>query len=118
MPIDCLMNIHQKLKLLGDDDMKHILVATFLSPKSAYELCSKYSIPVASCYRKINLLMNAGLLSVRKRIITRRGRIVRIFQANLNKGHIHIENNRILLRFVLTPDEHADLQTWETIEIL
>jgi len=113
-----LMNIHQKLKLLRDDDVKHILVATFLSPRSAYELCGKYSIPIASCYRKINLLMKAGLLSVRKRVITRRGRVVRLFEANLNKGHIHIEDNGIQLKFVLTLDEQAVTQDWETIEIL
>ncbi|MFQ5909628.1 MAG: hypothetical protein ACE5IJ_02775 [Thermoplasmata archaeon] len=112
------MNIHQKLKLLRDDDVKHILVATFLSPRSAYELCGKYSIPIASCYRKINLLVKAGLLSVRKRIITRRGRVVKLFQANLYKGHIHIENSQILLRFALIPEEQADLQTWEAIDIL
>ncbi len=116
--IRSLMNIHQKLKLLRDDDVKHILVATFLSPKSAYELCGKYSIPIASCYRKLNLLMRAGLLSVRKRIVTRRGRVVRLFEANLTKGHIHIEDNDIRLRFVLTLDEQAVTQDWETIEIL
>ena len=112
------MNIHQKLKLLRDDDVKHILVATFLSPRSAYELCGKYSIPIASCYRKINLLMKAGLLSVRKRVVTRRGRVVRLFEANLNKWHIHIEDNGIQLKFVLNLDEQAVTRDWETIEIL
>lgn len=117
MLIRYLMNVHQKLRLLRDDDVKHILVATFLSPRSAYELCAKYGITIASCYRKINLLMKAGLLSIRKRIVTRRGRVLRLFQANLYKGHIHIEDNQILLRFVLAPDERAE-QPWETIEIL
>jgi hypothetical protein len=112
------MNIHQKLKLLRDEDVKHILVATFLSPKSAYELCGKYSIPIASCYRKINLLLKAGLVAVRKRIITQRGRVVKLFEATLNKGHIHIEDNDIQLRFALTLDEQAEMQEWETIEIL
>lgn len=112
------MNIHQKLRMLRDSDMKHILVATFLSPKTAYELCGKYSISIASCYRKINLLLAAGLLRIRKRIVTKRGRVVRLFEADLPKAHIHIENNRILLRFVLSPEAQAERHNWETIEIL
>lgn len=112
------MNIHRKLKLLADKDVRNILVATFLSPRSAYELCSKYAISIASCYRKINLLIRAGFLSVRKTILSQEGKVVRLFQANLDKGHIHIENNRIVLKFVLAPDEYSELQTWECIEVL
>ena len=116
--IEVLMNIHQKLRMLRDNDVKHILVATFLSPKTAYELCGKYSISIASCYRKINLLLAAGLLNIRKRVVTKRGRVVRLFEANLPKAHIHIENNQILLRFALSPEPQAERYSWETIEIL
>lgn len=50
------------LHAFGDDDKKNILMALSTSPKTVNEVLTKYKIPKTSGYRKINSLINDGLI--------------------------------------------------------
>lgn len=50
------------LHAFGDDDKKNILMALSTSPKTVNEVLTKYNIPKTSGYRKINSLINDGLI--------------------------------------------------------
>ena len=50
------------LRAFGDDDKKKILMALANNPKTINEVLTKYNIPKTSGYRKINSLINDGLI--------------------------------------------------------
>lgn len=50
------------LHALGDDDKKNILMTLTTNPKTINEVLTKSNIPKTSGYRKINSLINDGLI--------------------------------------------------------
>ena len=54
------------LAALSDAYSRQILTATVPEPLSALELSSKYQIPITTVYRRIQELVNAGLIAAVK----------------------------------------------------
>lgn len=60
--------------ILGDRDYRNILEQLMDKPLTAYEMLDKISIPMASFYRKIQVLVNMGLLVESEKIQGKSGR--------------------------------------------
>ena len=70
------MHALETSKLLTEEYSAKILLALMGRPKSALELSDKLDIPIAACYRKINLLESAGLICCEERKLTLQMRLV------------------------------------------
>ncbi len=82
-------------RLLTEEYSAKILLATMGKAKSAFELSEKLGIPIAACYRKINLLVSAGLLYCEERKLTRAGKRINLYKAKIKNARITFERNSI-----------------------
>ncbi|KQM12062.1 hypothetical protein AOA80_04630 [Methanomassiliicoccales archaeon RumEn M1] len=82
-------------RLLTDEYSAKILLATMGRAKSAFELSEKLNIPIAACYRKINLLVSSGLLYCEERKLTRAGKRINLYKAKVKNARITFERNSI-----------------------
>ncbi|NLI74355.1 MAG: helix-turn-helix transcriptional regulator [Euryarchaeota archaeon] len=89
------MHALETSKLLTDEYSAKILLATMGRAKSAFELSEKLNIPIAATYRKINSLVNAGLLYCDERRLTKAGKRINLFKARVKNASIVFEKNSI-----------------------
>lgn len=85
------MHALETSRLLTEEYSAKILLATMGRAKSAFELSEKLGIPIAACYRKINLLVSAGLLYCEERKLTRAGKRVNLYKAKVKNARITFE---------------------------
>ena len=68
------------------------------NPRSAFELSDNLGIPIAVCFRKIELLEDAGLIFCSERKLTNEEKRISLFRSNLSNGHIILERNKVQAR--------------------
>jgi predicted transcriptional regulator len=89
------MHALETSRLLTEEYSAKILLATMGKAKSAFELSEKLGIPIAACYRKINLLESAGLIYCDERKLTRAGKRINLYKARVKNAQILFERNKI-----------------------
>ena len=89
------MHALETSKLLTEEYTAKILLATMGRPKSAFELSEKLNIPIAATYRKINVLVSAGLLYCDEKKLTRAGKRIKLYKARIKNAKITFEKNSI-----------------------
>ena len=72
------------LSALGNKYSAEILCAAG-TPKSAQTLSEDIEIPIATCYRRIEELVNAGLLTCEGRRVSEEGRRTNIYRRTLDE---------------------------------
>ncbi len=89
---------HRILGALADEYSRKILSATIEDPMSALELSKKYEIPITTVYRRIEELVQAGLLAAVKSGRTTDGKwydlyrsLLRTIGVSFEKGVVRIE---------------------------
>ncbi|HUK26816.1 MAG TPA: helix-turn-helix domain-containing protein [Candidatus Acidoferrales bacterium] len=97
------------LAALADEYSRKILTATIQDPMSALELSKKYEIPITTVYRRIEELVEAGLLAAVKSGRTTDGKwydlyrsLLRRIDVGFEKGDVRIEvmvNEHVADRF-------------------
>jgi len=95
-------------KLLSDEYTVKILTATFKVPRTANYLCMKFNIPIAACYRRINELEELGLIQVKEKILTQRGKRVSLYQSNLKSAYLTFEGGRLKAMLELSDSSHCE----------
>ena len=86
-------------RFMFDNEVERILLGTYKQERTALELSELYGIAIASCYRKIRDLKNAGLISAVGSEIGRSGKIVKVYKANLQDAYVFYDNGRMKIRF-------------------
>ncbi|WP_121742405.1 winged helix-turn-helix domain-containing protein [Natronorubrum halophilum] len=84
------------LSALGSKYSAEILCAAG-TPKSAQALSEDIEIPIATCYRRIEELVNAGLLTCEGRQLSEEGRRTNIYRRTLDE--IEIDFSDVKPRF-------------------
>ncbi|AGN26711.1 helix-turn-helix domain-containing protein [Candidatus Methanomassiliicoccus intestinalis] len=102
------MHALETSKLLTEEYSAKILLALMGRPKSALELSDKLDIPIAACYRKINLLESAGLICCEERKLTRAGKRVNMYKARVKSASIAMERNGIRARIEMIDGTFID----------
>lgn len=92
------MHALETSRLLTDEYCAKILLATMSKPKSAFELSDTLGIPIAACYRKINMLVGAGLLYCVERRLTQAGKRVSVYKSRVRNAQIIFEKGKIKAR--------------------
>lgn len=85
------------LTMLADNEMKQILDATTYTIKSVNDIVLETGISRTTAYRKINWMLEQGLLGVMKIIITDDGKKMSLFQSVVKSIKIHYEYTQIIV---------------------
>ena len=80
--------------MLGDEYSTEILAATD-DPKSARELSDQLEIPIATCYRRVEALVEAGLLNEVGRELSDRGRRTSVYRRTVDDLTVSFENGEV-----------------------
>ncbi len=86
-------------KLLNDLDVERILIGIYGKARSASELIELYGIPVATCYRKIELLKDLGLISITETVFSPSGKKIEYYTANLDNAYVFYDSGKLKVRF-------------------
>ncbi|MDD1768421.1 MAG: helix-turn-helix domain-containing protein [Methanomassiliicoccales archaeon] len=89
------MHALETSRLLTEEYSAKILLATMGKPRSAFDLSDNLGIPIAACYRKINLLESAGLLFCSERKLTQAGKRISMYKSRVKNAQIIFERNKI-----------------------
>jgi predicted transcriptional regulator len=92
-------------KLLVDEYVMKILMASFKTPMSTQEMSLEFNIPIAVCYRKVRELMAAGLLTKDKKELTQQGKWVQLYRSKLKGAYVFLEHGELRVRMETT-DAH------------
>jgi predicted transcriptional regulator len=113
------MHALETSRLLTEEYSAKILLATMGKPRSAFELSDNLSIPIAACYRKINILETAGLLFCSERRLTQAGKRVSMYKSRVKNAQIIFERNKIRAKLEMidgtTEDYNYDIDMTTTV---
>jgi len=92
------------LEAFGDDDKKKILTTLTNEPLIISEVLEKCNLPQTSGYRKVNALIDDGMLTVRGQIITNDGKKVNKYVSVFENIKINIVKNKITIKVQLNKE--------------
>lgn len=92
------------LEAIGDNDKKNILNAVLDTPRVISEILEMCNIPQTSGYRKINNLIQNGLLIINGHEVNDDGRIINKYQSVFDNIQIHVEKNKVTIQVQLTKE--------------
>ena len=89
------------LEAIGDDDKKNILNAVLDKSRVISEILEICKIPQTSGYRKVNNLIQNGLLIINGHEMTEDGRTINKYQTVFDNIQIHVEKNKVIVQVQL-----------------
>jgi hypothetical protein len=92
------------LESFGDEDKKNILNTVLDEPRIISEILETAKIPQTSGYRKINSLIDNGLLIVQGYVTTHDGKKVNKYKSIFENVTISIEKNKIVVKVLLAKE--------------
>jgi DNA-binding transcriptional ArsR family regulator len=93
------------LAAMADEYSRKILTATIQEPISALELSKKYEIPITTVYRRIEELVEAGLLAAVKSGRTTDGKWFDLYRSLLRRIDVGFENGDVRIEIIV--NEHV-----------
>jgi len=93
------------LAAMADEYSRKILTATIQDPISALELSKKYEIPITTVYRRIDELVEAGLLAAVKSGRTTDGKWYDLYRSLLRRIDVSFENGDVRIEIIV--NEHV-----------
>jgi DNA-binding transcriptional ArsR family regulator len=104
------------LSALSDEYSRKILTATIEVAMSALELSKKYEIPITTVYRRIEELVEAGLIAAVKSGRTTDGKWFDLYRSLLRRIDVSFEKGEVRIE-VLVNEHVADKFTrmWSSI---
>jgi len=76
--------------VLGNKYNTDILSAT-TEPKSAQDLSDELDVPIATCYRRIDELTDADLLTLHDRPLSDEHRRIKVYRRNVDKVEVNFD---------------------------
>jgi hypothetical protein len=92
------------LESFGDDDKKNILNIVLDEPRIISEILEMAHLPQTSCYRKVNSLIDNGLLTVHGYITTHDGKKVNKYKSIFENVTINIEKNKVVVKVLIAKE--------------
>ena len=79
------------LEVLADDHARSILESTLLKAKSVPEITRECNVPMTSAYRRVKMLLDAGLLEVERSVVTEDGVKSELYKASVRSITVRFE---------------------------
>jgi hypothetical protein len=92
------------LESFGDEDKKNILNTVLDEPRIISEILEIANIPQTSGYRKVNSLIDNGLLIVQGYVTTHDGKKVSKYKSIFENVTINIEKNKVVVKVLLAKE--------------
>jgi len=92
------------LESFGDEDKKNIINTVLDQPKIISEILETAQIPQTSGYRKVNSLIENGLLTVQGYVTTHDGKRVNKYKSIFENITINIEKNKIVVKVLIAKE--------------
>jgi hypothetical protein len=92
------------LESFGDEDKKNILNTVLDEPKIISQILENAQIPQTSGYRKVNSLIDNGLLIVQGYVTTNDGKKVNKYKSIFENVTISIEKNKVVVKVLLAKE--------------
>jgi hypothetical protein len=92
------------LESFGDEDKKNIMNSVLDEPRIISEILEVAQIPQTSGYRKVNSLIDNGLLIVQGHVTTHDGKKVSKYKSIFNNVTINIEKNKVIVKVLLAKE--------------
>ncbi|WP_177996799.1 transcriptional regulator [Candidatus Nitrosotalea bavarica] len=89
------------LEAIGDNDKKNILNAVLDKPRIISDILEICKIPQTSGYRKVNNLIQNGLLIINGHESTEDGKTINKYQPVFDNIQIHVEKNKVIVQVQL-----------------
>jgi len=105
------VSIHDKeimqviLEAIGDEDKKMILLAAAHEPKITHDILNECNIPKTSGYRKINSLIDLGLLYQSEYVIGKDGKKISKYLSTFSNLKIDTEDGEFYVDLQLNKDQ-------------
>ena len=93
------------LAAMADQYSRKILTATVAEPVSALDLSKTYQIPITTVYRRIEELVEAGLIAAVKSGRTTDGKWYDLYRSLLRRIDVSFENGEVKIEVVV--NEHV-----------
>lgn len=103
------------LESFGDEDKKNILNTVLDEPKIISEILENAKIPQTSGYRKVNALIDNGLLIIQGSITTHDGKKVNKYKSIFENVTINIEKNKVVVKVLLAKES---IETSSIIQVI
>jgi len=84
------MASEELIEVLGNKYNTDILSATS-EPKSAQDLSDELDVPIATCYRRIDELTDADLLTLHDRPLSDEHRRIKVYRRNVDKVEVNFD---------------------------
>ena len=84
------MASEELIEVLGNKYNTDILTATS-EPKSAQDLSDELDVPIATCYRRIDELTDADLLTLHDRPLSDEHRRIKVYRRNVDKVEVNFD---------------------------
>jgi hypothetical protein len=92
------------LESFGDEDKKNIMNTVLDEPKIISEILEIAQIPQTSGYRKVNSLIEDGMLIVQGHVTTNDGKKVNKYKSIFENIKINIEKNKVIVKVLLAKE--------------
>lgn len=92
------------LESFGDEDKKNILNTVLDESRIISEILEIANIPQTSGYRKVNSLIDNGLLTVHGHITTHDGKRVNKYKSIFENVIINIEKNKVIVKVLIAKE--------------
>lgn len=106
------MNAFELSRLLIDEYSAKILTYARDRPRSVQEMCARLDIPVTQGYRRVNTLLNEGLMSCEGRVLTQAGKWTRLYVSQVKRVHIVFDDGRVRMKFELKNGQVKWSEDW------
>ena len=103
------------LRSLGDEDKKNIINTVMGEPKIISDILEISNIPQTSGYRKINSLIDDGMLLPKGHVTTHDGKKVTKYQAIFENVSISIEKNKIVVKILPTVESVTESRIMQIV---
>ncbi|MGM0592627.1 MAG: ArsR/SmtB family transcription factor [Halobacteriota archaeon] len=109
------MSSDRTLAALGNEYNPAILQAAS-DPRSAQEFSDLLDIPIATCYRRIEELTGAGLLSLHDRVLSDEHRRTNVYRREVDEIVVHFDDNDYSISMTDRPEVKNKLDdVWRTM---
>lgn len=105
------------LECLGDEYSLQILSVTLQSEKSAKKISEILDIPIATVYRRIESLVEAGFLEYEGKKLTSDDKRVKVYRSYLDEVKVSFENGEPRIQIEKESDAESTIdKAWRNIK--
>lgn len=109
-------NEYAVLELLADEYSRAILSQTYKKECSAIQLSQELDMPIATVYRKLKLMENAGLIFHVKTIINQCGNEEKYFKCAIREINLSLNDEKVTINFKKKNFSERIVRLWKRPE--